>query len=94
MRCHPRFFAAARRIASRSASSATCSISAASGSGSFTAGGAVRTSFRVFARSGGSTGPTRKRSDSTAMPRALSCARIGSHSIESSCAHVALAART
>jgi hypothetical protein len=95
MRCHPRFFSAAYRIASRSSASCTRATSPATFAGSRTATGAVRTvSSRVLLRSGASTVPTRNRNASTGTPRARSCAMMGSPSIDNSCAHVALATRT
>ncbi|AGP42151.1 hypothetical protein SCE1572_51215 [Sorangium cellulosum So0157-2] len=92
--CQPRFLAAAFAIASRSSGSATFPSSRRTSDGSGASFGAGRTSSRHGGRATGSTLPTRNRSDCTARPRARSCAVITSPSIESSCAHVELAART
>lgn len=92
--CQPRFLAAAFAIASRSSRSATLPSSCRTSIGSGASFGVGRTSSRQGGRATGSTLPTRKRSDCTGRPRARSCVVIASPSIESSCAHVELAART
>jgi hypothetical protein len=90
----PRVIAAASAIAARRSRSVTAASCSATAGGSGTGSGARRTSDRHAGRASGSTGPTWNRRLRTTMPRLRSCAAIVSASSDSSCAHVAVAART